>query len=452
MNIFFCILKKTIKWLAIVSTLVAVVLVVMYNIVIEPIPPLKATKQLQTNTISKVENQHLHGSSIAQLPNGDMIATWFEGSGEKRHNDVKIMASTYNGKKWDKPYVIADTPNLPDINPVIFVNNNDVWLFYFTTRFNTWQSSVLKYKKGVWNKGKINWSAVKQMPINLENPEFKKPFIDRLKYQLETSRDSFVNALNDKQLVFHINDKQRFNIIVDNWVEKIIVKSLYKIIWWGYSEYVTALFDGSYHKKDRWFFPEVMPEMNANYGWQTRSKPIIHNGRIILPIYADVYQLTIMAYTDDNGKSWNFSNPIVAGANIQPTIIANKNGDLLAYMRDNGLYPKKVLLSVSKDMGKTWSIPQDLELPNPGSAIDVVKLKNGNILMVYNNDDENRYSLALNTSLDGINWNNEQTIYYNPKYPPSYPAMIVDKSGNVHITFSGGDKDGTIEHYTFKTQ
>ncbi len=47
-------------------------------------------------------NQHVHGSTIVELPNGDLLAAWFQGSGERWADDVAIMGARLRaGKnKW----------------------------------------------------------------------------------------------------------------------------------------------------------------------------------------------------------------------------------------------------------------------------------------------------------------------------------------------------------------
>ena len=37
--------------------------------------------------------EHVHGSSIVSLPDGDMLAAWFQGSGERTADDVRIMGA-----------------------------------------------------------------------------------------------------------------------------------------------------------------------------------------------------------------------------------------------------------------------------------------------------------------------------------------------------------------------
>ena len=38
-------------------------------------------------------NEHTHGSTIVELPNGDLMAAWFQGSGERWADDVRIMGA-----------------------------------------------------------------------------------------------------------------------------------------------------------------------------------------------------------------------------------------------------------------------------------------------------------------------------------------------------------------------
>ncbi|MCD6596814.1 MAG: hypothetical protein J7L04_03960, partial [Bacteroidales bacterium] len=40
--------------------------------------------------IFPLQNLHVHSSSIVELPNGDLLACWFEGSGERTANDVLV--------------------------------------------------------------------------------------------------------------------------------------------------------------------------------------------------------------------------------------------------------------------------------------------------------------------------------------------------------------------------
>jgi hypothetical protein len=46
-----------------------------------------------SNIIFPYQSEHVHGSTIVELPNGDLLSAWFQGSGERWADDVKIMGS-----------------------------------------------------------------------------------------------------------------------------------------------------------------------------------------------------------------------------------------------------------------------------------------------------------------------------------------------------------------------
>ncbi len=94
------------------------------------------------------QDLHVHGSSIVALPNGDMLAVWFYGHGERSADDVKIMGARLKkgNSAWSKPFLMADTPGLPDCNPVLFLNKeNTLFLAWIAVQANRWEYSILKY-------------------------------------------------------------------------------------------------------------------------------------------------------------------------------------------------------------------------------------------------------------------------------------------------------------------
>ena len=74
---------------------------------------------------------------------------WFQGSGERWADDVQIMgARLKSGEQiWSSPFVMADYPGFPDINPVVFVDpTNRLWLIWYTVLANQWETAILKYR------------------------------------------------------------------------------------------------------------------------------------------------------------------------------------------------------------------------------------------------------------------------------------------------------------------
>ena len=88
----------------------------------------------ESELIFPLQEKHVHSSSIVELPNGDLLTCWFEGSGERTANDVVIQGARLKkgDTKWSKPFIMADTPGEPDCNPILFLNNSKklflVWI------------------------------------------------------------------------------------------------------------------------------------------------------------------------------------------------------------------------------------------------------------------------------------------------------------------------------------
>ena len=73
--------------------------------------------------------------------------------------------------------------------------------------------------------------------------------------------------------------------------------------------------------------------------------------------------------------------------NIQPAVLRRDDGTLVAYMRENGPL-RRIRVAESKDDGMTWGPVGAIDLPNPGSGLDAVRLANGHWLLVYNDTDQ----------------------------------------------------------------
>jgi hypothetical protein len=72
-------------------------------------------------------------------------------------------------------------------------------------------------------------------------------------------------------------------------------------------------------------------------GWMTRVHPfVLDNKRIIVPLYSDGFDFSIMAISDDGGRTWQASRPLISFGGVQPSLVQKRDGTLVAYMRDNG--------------------------------------------------------------------------------------------------------------------
>ena len=108
-----------------------------------------AQSEFQDHPIFPLQGKHVHSSSIVECPNGDLLACWYYGSGERKANDVVIQgARLRKGEtEWSPVFLMADTPDFPDCNPVLFINQKGrLYLFWIVVRANGWEHSILKYR------------------------------------------------------------------------------------------------------------------------------------------------------------------------------------------------------------------------------------------------------------------------------------------------------------------
>ena len=341
--------------------------------------------------IFPVQEKHTHGSSIVSLPNGDFLCAWFMGSGERTADDVKIMGARLQkgAKAWSEPFLLADTYTIPDCNPVLFLNNTGkLFLVWIAVEANKWEYSILRYKTSadylkagapVWN-----W------------------------------QDNILLKPNDS---FAVEVAAKFKQLPEN-----------NAGWSAYApSYDDMIIEASRDIKKR------------SIGWMTRIKPLIlNNGRILLPLYSDGYNMSMIAISDDDGSTWRSSLPIVGRGNVQPALALKKDGHIVAYMRDNGDAPPRVQVSESADKGESWSAALKTDIPNTAS-VELLVLQNGKWAFLGNDIENGRYRFSLYISDDeGKSWKWKTFIENETpgKGSFSYPSLIQTKDGLLHMTYS----------------
>lgn len=113
------------------------------------------------------------------------------------------------------------------------------------------------------------------------------------------------------------------------------------------------------------------------------------------------------------------------------------------------------MAAFSSDQGQTWGPWQSTNLLNPNAATDAIRLKNGMFMIVYNPSTagkqwwEGRTQLHVATSKDGLQWKDRLTLENGVEGDEySYPTIIQDKSGLIHITYTWNRKG--IKHVVIK--
>jgi predicted neuraminidase len=193
-------------------------------------------------------------------------------------------------------------------------------------------------------------------------------------------------------------------------------------------------------------------KLSQRLGWQPRCKPTqLPSGRIVLPLYTDTFSISIMALTDDYGKTWRASEPLIGFGNIQPSVLRRDDGTLVAYMRENG--PRRhIRVCESHDDGETWGPVGQSELPNPGSGLDAIRLANGRWLLVYNDTLNGRNRLAVSISTDeGRTWSHTRHLEDQPTGSYHYPAVTQGRDGTIHVVYSDFVDGGkSMKHAAFE--
>ncbi|MBN9692577.1 MAG: exo-alpha-sialidase [Verrucomicrobia bacterium] len=118
---------------------------------------------------------------------------------------------------------------------------------------------------------------------------------------------------------------------------------------------------------------------------------------------------------------------------IQPTILVWPDRGIQILCRSK---QGSILESWSEGDLRKWSTMRRTRLPNPNSAVDAVMLRNGKALLVYNPSTDNRKELVVARSDDGFDWTPVLTLEKDNIGEYSYPAIIQDPTGIVHVTYT----------------
>ncbi len=402
--------------------------------------------------------EHVHGSTIVEVPNGDLLAAWFQGSGERWADDVRIMGARLKAgaTRWSETFVLADTPGFPDINPILFMDaGNRLWLMWYTVIANQWETSLLKYRISedyASGDGAPRWTWQDVLHVKPGDPAERgiQPN-DRFVRSIERQIKEYETYLRKELYASQPTQATAAVGMWTAWAVQLLTKARGE----------DMIRRGTLRKESG---ESIEQKLGYPYfqrmGWQTKNKAVtLEGGRMIVPLYSDGFSFSLMAITDDGGATWRFSEPLVGAGNIQPSIAEKEDGTLVAYMRDNGPPPQRLHVSTSGDKGMTWSLARDSALPNPGSGADIVTLRNGHWVLAYNDTEAGRHSLAVSLSTDeGKTWSHTRHVEHSEKEAGSpsaaYPSIIQGKDASLHVVYSyhrseAGQARKTIKHVRF---
>lgn len=347
--------------------------------------------------------QHNHAPGIAELPHGELIVSWYRGSGERSADDVAVYGSRKapGQTRWSEAFLMADTPGFPDCNTCLMVDREGaLWLFWPVILANSWESCLTNFQvaRELPPAGPPRWD--RRGVIWLKPLDFQHEAVQALDQQLQ-------------QLPQPLSERQQREI------------------------------DAAREKLGQKLYQRL--------GWQPRCKPtVLPSGRILLPLYSDTFSLALMAISDDGGQTWFAGQPTLGFGAIQPSVVRRNDGTLVAFFRENG-FSRRVRVAESRDDGLSWGPVGLTDLPNPGSGLDAVRLASGRWLLVYNDTLTGRHSLAVSLSDDeGRTWKWTRHLERHASGSYHYPAVIQTRDGLIHVVYSYFVAEGkSMKHAAF---
>lgn len=200
-------------------------------------------------------------------------------------------------------------------------------------------------------------------------------------------------------------------------------------------------------------------------GSMARGVPIVLNdGDYLLPLYHETggdREKTasdtcsyFMRYNPKT-KEWTETGRIYSDTgNMQACPVQISDDYLIAYCRPGGDFepnPNRfVVRSESRDGGRTWSKGENTEFRNPNSAVDLIKLDNGHLLLVYNDNNLGKrmpLTVAISTDNDK-SYPHRRNILNKPGDTAAYPVALQSRDGKIHVVYTSNGRKN-INHAVF---
>ncbi|MFX0101468.1 MAG: exo-alpha-sialidase [Candidatus Hodarchaeota archaeon] len=326
-----------------------------------------------------------HGSNICEGPNGELIAVWYGGTGEK-NADVQIwMSKKFKGEKWAKPLVIEKegrTSRIPEEMEEFEGNNSSEGnpVIYFEKeqdRLHLWWITIYGFgsQRG-WSTGFTKYK---------HSDDLGKTWV--------------------------LKDDGTPRLIHDFWGEMIKNKPV-------------RLSNGDM----------ILPAMTE---WTSYS-----------PVYykctAGEFKKGCLEskWTKVNAPGTGCFQPTVV--ELEPGHLLS-----FMRTSKGSKYNKMAAQQESFDYGVTWdeAHANDFGFYNCNANSDMVKLQNGHIVYIFNDSPEIRNPLTAALSEDGgKTWPYKKNIVHSQDELGTrfaYPATVQSSDGLIHVTFSNTNRKGS---------
>ncbi len=171
-----------------------------------------------------------------------------------------------------------------------------------------------------------------------------------------------------------------------------------------------------------------------------RAAPVaLADGSWWLPAYFEIgYKYPMLLSFNADGEPQRMTRIGTRTQSLQPSLVSISPTEVRAWMRDDGV-SRRVQQAVSRDGGQTWSDLDATALFNDSTALSVLRLPNGSLLMLHNREDIDgsaRSALTISLSTDARTWRPLIDVVDGEAGDEfSYPAMSL-VGDQLHITYT----------------
>lgn len=174
-----------------------------------------------------------------------------------------------------------------------------------------------------------------------------------------------------------------------------------------------------------------------NLSTLARSPPLMRSdGLVALPVYHEmIAAFPEMIFLDPAGNVVDKAR-IGDDCPIQPWAVALGEGRAVALMRQHGCAERRLWTASTADGGATWTAPEPTRLADPDSPAAALRLADGRIVAVLNDDPRSAFRLDLVVSADdGKTWTRGAPVFDGTaeRKDYRYPWLIQDKAGRLHV-------------------
>jgi predicted neuraminidase len=177
-----------------------------------------------------------------------------------------------------------------------------------------------------------------------------------------------------------------------------------------------------------------------NVSTLVKGSPVqCESGYLLLPVYHEfVRKFGEVLTIDRDGQVVNKTRLTAQNGAIQPWLVPLDKQRSKAFYRNSG---GSAHATLSNDLPNVFAAEcesvESTNIPNPDSAVAVIRRHNGDYLMACNPTTVGRHQLSLAVSTDGQNWKLIHDIEHT--IPPdefSYPYLIKGNLGDYHLIYT----------------